>query len=278
MKNEGNRMKPASNNDLEFRDSNQDNLDMDNKRASQTAIDTMVAARRRIMRQAQMLLDVDYNDIRSLVTRNLDEAKSKSLQNAFDMLEDYYQEKALAQEIGIPSVRMLKYYPAMELLETSEMEDVYNFYTLEKKKTERHQPQIVFYPPNTIITIISSIPQKNNIAADGQNTDVNYQYSSSNHVTILSEDGKFQIQISADSVNNRLRFYIKPHRANQTALTTEEENHRKSGQGILRWGAIDIKINKGIGILDLKKTNKNEQENLKSIPLIYTPIKEDSQK
>lgn len=261
MNNEGNRMKPASNNDLEFRDSNQDNLDMDNKRASQTAIDTMVVARRRIMRQTQMLLDVDYNDIRSLVTHNLDEAKSKSLQNAFDMLDDYHQEKALAQEIGIPSVRMLKYLPAMELLETSEMEDVYKFYILKKE---------IYILQKEIRTIFKSINNSSTtlIAASGKSVDTDFQWSPDHKIHTQTQDGRYLIEIGI--INNRLEFMLKPNDNHAEEIEILKEQLKS---GILQFGSFpEIEITDGFGELDFSKIDKEKERELNTLPH-YCPLK-----
>ena len=216
----------------------------------------------KILYQAKLLLVTDYDDIRSLVFQNLDDEKSRSLQSAFDMLEEYHYEKELAKEAGVPSIRLLKFALAFELLESHEMEKLFDYYISQKKIIKTLHP----FPHNTIIDIISFIKPENNIAADGQNADAYYQWTPENKMHSFTEDGKFIIE--GEIVNNRLEFLLTPNDVNNDEETDQKYEQLK--RGILHWGTFDIEIKFGLGELDFSKIKNDEKEKLREKPLIYT--------
>ncbi len=89
---------------------------------------------REIIRQTEFLLSISIRDVISFVCGDMNEKEADRLRDAFKMLEDYHQEKELARESGIPSIRMIKYGICLEQLESRRMQEVYDFYLSQKSE------------------------------------------------------------------------------------------------------------------------------------------------
>ena len=220
-----------------------------------------------IIHYVKLLLMTNHDEIESFVHGKQDNKKSELLQAAFDMLETYYCEKTLAIAASTPSIHMLKYTPCLKFLESHEIERLYYFYISQKKKIETSNSQIVFYPLQINNIEKSRRPESAAIAADGQNADVDYQWSPDNKIHSVSEDKKFLID--GEIVNNRLEFLLTINDENEEEVNEEEIGKLKSGT--LHWGSLDIEIINGFGEINWNNKNTDENEKLCNMPLIYTP-------
>lgn len=91
---------------------------------------------RQVYQQAELLLTTSVKDVISFVCKDMDKKHAARLRGAFEMLENYRREKEFAKESGIPSIRMVKYAPCLELLESERMHEVYDFYLSQKSELQ----------------------------------------------------------------------------------------------------------------------------------------------
>ncbi len=96
-------------------------------------IEEITTERKKIVDQVELLLNTSSKDIALFVCDEMEQDTADSLREAFEMLEDYRHEKELTKETGIPSIRMVKYGACLQLLESDEIQNIYNLYIAQKE-------------------------------------------------------------------------------------------------------------------------------------------------